>query len=156
MLRHYDEFANNKNADNINVSTPSVIVNATENDNVYVRELRRMFDSCATSSSSSPLKDHVVADEENIHDDDEICEILLDQNGLEKLCNELHLQSHRDYIVGQLIPSSNVRLNFETFKIKFIHLLPEIVEFSTSVDETNRFVLGSERKVEQRKISFFC
>lgn len=141
----------NQNVDNNNededsttaIVPPFAVLNAapTESENVYVRELRRIFDSCATRSRDDGV--HVRREKGGSIDDEEYDDdtLKLDQNGLEKLCDELNLKSHRDYIVGQLIPSHNGRLNFDAFKVKFIHLLPEIVEFSTSIDEG--YIIGS-------------
>lgn len=83
----------------------------TSVEDVHVRELRRMFNSC---------------------DDDQ--DGALTTSGLERLCEELRLDDHKEYIISQLLPNTTASrtIGFDSFKLKFIQLLPELVDFSVT------------------------
>ncbi len=69
----------------------------------------------------------------------------LGQDGLLELCNRLNLSEHAPYILGQLLPFPYSRIDFATFKRRFIQILPEIVEFS-STEQSPRQATQNERR----------
>lgn len=61
----------------------------------------------------------------------------IDRDGLQLFCKKLQLGDNSSYIIGQLLPHKESRLNFAKFKEKFITLLPEIIEISDEDIEEN-------------------
>ncbi len=63
----------------------------------------------------------------------------IDRDGLQLFCQKLQLGDNSSYIIGQLLPHKESRLNFGKFKEKFITLLPEIIEISDEdIEESPR------------------
>uniref|UniRef100_A0A915JV51 Uncharacterized protein n=1 Tax=Romanomermis culicivorax TaxID=13658 RepID=A0A915JV51_ROMCU len=53
-------------------------------------------------------------------------ELTLGRTGLKQICDELHLSDHYDFIVLQLLPLADQRLNFENFQHSFVQVVTQI------------------------------
>lgn len=99
-----------------------------QDDNVYVQELKKVFDDCADDAGQlTPIS-------------------------LGHLCSKLHLSDHYDYISGQVLPLDDSTINFPDFKRKFIQILPEIVNFDDLSSPVETHEEGKSPAESQRRL----
>ncbi|VDK44610.1 unnamed protein product [Anisakis simplex] len=90
------------------------IVATLDDDNVHVKELNRLFLGCANEGEN-----------------------YLDEDGLHTLCAKLNLTPFADAIVERVLCGYRV-VDFQAFKDRFVQLLPEIIDVSTSSETLER------------------
>ncbi|VDM46614.1 unnamed protein product [Toxocara canis] len=85
-----------------------------DDDNVHVKELNRLFLGCAREGQN-----------------------YLDEDGLHALCAKLNLAPFADAIVERVLCGYRV-VDFQAFKDRFVQLLPEIIDVSSSSEIIER------------------
>uniref|UniRef100_A0A158R5R9 EF-hand domain-containing protein n=1 Tax=Syphacia muris TaxID=451379 RepID=A0A158R5R9_9BILA len=111
-----------------------------DDENVHVKELNRLFLSCARNG-----------------------ETYLDAVGLRTLCEKLNLVSFSDEIIERVLNGFHV-VQFSEFKDRFVQLLPEIIDISTNAESIeqlasnnlNKINVISSSRISRQQIHLLC